>query len=106
MVPDGLQNICVADSEAVAEDGSGDWAVEQDRVRLVRRGDGQARFSGEGKLCRGTVRPKEIMPPDGELHAFRIDVPTRGEICSFDEDALDVTPEPGRTGGELTPDAG
>ena len=84
----------VGDCKAFAEDNRRERAMQHDRCVLVGRGDGDTRFARKLEQLRGRMGAEEVMAPDGELGAFRVDVPPPGQVERFDQHALNVTDQP------------
>jgi hypothetical protein len=90
MVADGGEGLVVRDSEALLEDVGCDRPVEEDRVDLIDRADGDAALTGEPQLLGWGVGTKEIVSPCGQFDTEGVEVPSRGEVKGFDKDSLDV----------------
>jgi hypothetical protein len=80
--------------------------VEEDRLELVHGVDGQAALAGEPQLLGRRMSAEEVMAPDGELNAERIEIPPAGEVEGFPKDALHVADEPGGPQEQFVADSG
>lgn len=106
VVADRGEDVVIGDAEALAEDSSSDGAMEHEGAGGVFGRHGQAAFPGETKLVGRGEGAKEVVPPGGQLHAGRVEVPASREVERFAGDAANVADEASRARRHLGADGG